>query len=120
MPARSGCGNEGSQGLPQTTWRKHFCPENILLPACYCRGALAGLACSAVAGGQSSTALSAAKTATAFFERTIYYRWTVQKYVDPTSLTSVLGASGVVTYTINATHSWTAMDDVYGVRDKSA
>lgn len=71
---------------------------------------------SATQQGQAGTTLSAEKTATGFWEKTITYDWTISKTVTPTSIEICSGQTGTVTYTINVTRTKVGETDVYGVR----
>jgi hypothetical protein len=68
------------------------------------------------ASGQAGTTLSAEKTATGFWERTIEYDWTLEKSVLPTDIEVGLGQAGSVEYWLTATRTKVSEVDKIGVR----
>lgn len=66
-------------------------------------------------GSQAGTTLSASKTATGFWVKTITYDWTIEKTVDPTKLEICSGNTGSAYYTITLTKTKTGEVDVFGV-----
>src|SRR4030095_273523 len=69
-----------------------------------------------LAQGQAGTTLTAEKTAEVFDEITNTYDWSVEKLVDPTSLTVNGADCETVTYTINVTRSLVSSVEKIGVR----
>lgn len=70
---------------------------------------------SAAKNGQSGTTLTAAKTATGFWEQEISYDWSIQKSANPTSIEINRGECKTVTYTIDVTRNETLRTNYFGV-----